>query len=184
MAFPYSAGDVLTAADLNQSSGLVFVKSQTIGSGVSSVTVTDVFSSTFKNYRIFWDIEGGSTTAFTILFTLGSTTTGYYWSRTLTSFSTGSVSGANGSNVANWQLGAVRGSAGNGAQGNIDLMSPHEARQPMFTGSNIYRFSGGYADRTGGFLDDSTTQYTSFTMAPSGGTMTGGVIKVYGYNNG
>ena len=52
MAFPYSSGDVLTAADLNASSGLVFIKSQTIGSGVSSVTVTNVFSSTFENYKV------------------------------------------------------------------------------------------------------------------------------------
>ena len=32
--------------------GLVFIKSQTIGSGVSSVTVNDAFSATFDNYII------------------------------------------------------------------------------------------------------------------------------------
>ena len=32
--------------------GLTLVKTQTIGSGVSSVTVTDAFSSTFENYCI------------------------------------------------------------------------------------------------------------------------------------
>ena len=51
----FTTGEVLTAADTNTylaNSGLVYVKSQTIGSAVSSVNVTSAFSSTYDNYVI------------------------------------------------------------------------------------------------------------------------------------
>jgi hypothetical protein len=34
-----------------------------------------------------------------------------------------------------------------------------------------------------GVLKD-TTQYTAFTILPASGTLTGGNIRIYGYNNG
>ena len=43
--------------------GLTLVKTQTVGSGVSSVTVTDAFSATFDNYEIL--MSGGTQTATT-----------------------------------------------------------------------------------------------------------------------
>ena len=51
----FTTGEVLTAADTNTylaNSGLVLVKSQTIGTGVASVTISDAFSTTYDNYRI------------------------------------------------------------------------------------------------------------------------------------
>jgi hypothetical protein len=51
MTYPWASGEVLTAADLNAYAGLILVKTQTIGTAVSSVTVTGAFSSTFQNYR-------------------------------------------------------------------------------------------------------------------------------------
>ena len=33
-------------------------------------------------------------------------------------------------------------------------------------------------------LQDSTTSFTSFTITPQAGTLTGGTIRIYGYNNG
>ena len=71
MGFPYSPGDVLTAADLNESSGLVLVKTQTVGSGVSSVTVTGAFSATFDNYLIT-DNGGTQSVDTALMFFFGS----------------------------------------------------------------------------------------------------------------
>ncbi len=49
MTYPsFSAGDILTAADMN-AVGLWLVKTQTVGTAVASVTVTDAFSSTYDN---------------------------------------------------------------------------------------------------------------------------------------
>ena len=66
----YTAGEVLTAASLNanfsfvaSSGGLVLVKTQTIGTTVSSVEVTGAFSSTYDNYKIIVSGGAGSTAA-------------------------------------------------------------------------------------------------------------------------
>ena len=68
MAIPtlptFTAGQILTSSVMNDVStignyqGLFWIKSQTIGTGVSSVTVTGAFSSDFDNYLI--TVSGGS----------------------------------------------------------------------------------------------------------------------------
>ena len=79
MGFPYSAGDVLTAAELNASSGIVFVKSETVGTAVSSVTVTNAFSATFQNYKIVIDGVDSSVSNNTLEFNFDGSTSGYKW---------------------------------------------------------------------------------------------------------
>jgi len=56
----FSSGAVLTAAQMN-SVGLWLIKTQTIGSAVSSVAVTSAFSADYQNYRII--ISGGAASA-------------------------------------------------------------------------------------------------------------------------
>jgi hypothetical protein len=51
----FTTGEVLTASDTNTylaNAGLVYVKSQTIGTGVSSVIVSDCFTTDYDNYKI------------------------------------------------------------------------------------------------------------------------------------
>ena len=59
----FTTGQVFTAAAANNmaNSGLTYVKQQTIGNGVASVTVSDAFSATYDNYKIV--INGGATSA-------------------------------------------------------------------------------------------------------------------------
>jgi hypothetical protein len=76
MAFPYSSGDVLTAANLNASSNLVLVTDVTIGSSVSSVTVSSAFNTTYDNYRIVIDIDQSSNNDRWHIFGFTDTTTG------------------------------------------------------------------------------------------------------------
>ena len=78
----FTTGEVLTAADTNTylaNSGLVFVKQQTIGSGVSSVAVSDAFSATYDNYLITVSDTVG-TLSTSLLCQLGSVTSGYRYS--------------------------------------------------------------------------------------------------------
>jgi len=52
MSFPsFASGEVLTAADMN-AVGLWLVKTQTVGTGVPSVVVTDAFSANYDNYLV------------------------------------------------------------------------------------------------------------------------------------
>lgn len=161
-----------------QTPGLVFIKSQTIGSAVSSVTVTDAFSSTYDNYLI--TVNGGVGTADTGLgLQLGSTTTGYYAGAAVVNWS-GTASNQNDSNAARWTIaGRV---SGNYLSMNAIVQGPNLADQTVFSSSWTQASTGGQGANVNGFLND-TTQYTAFTLTPTTGTMTGGTIRVYGYAN-
>ena len=75
MGYPdFAPGDVLTAADMD-AVGLWLVKTQTVGTGVSSVTVTGAFSSTYDNYFVTYTGGTGSTQT-PLRIQMGSTTTG------------------------------------------------------------------------------------------------------------
>jgi hypothetical protein len=176
MGFPYQTDDVLAAADLNQSSGLVLVKSQTIGSGVSSVTVTGAFSSTFDNYRIHASGIGMSADS-NMRMTLGSATTSYYGALTYSTYAGVGPSAVGDNNAAHFSYcggGVVNGSC------LIEVMMPFTA-----TNTEIFarqRYSTVYGTYIGHHAN--ATSHTSFTLFPASGTMTGGTIRVYGYNNG
>ena len=161
--------------------GLVFIKSQEVGTAVSSVTVTDAFSSTFDNYKIVY--HGGSGSGFgSLLMTLGSTTTDYYWGRYYVYYSGGSINSSGGSADSSWSVGTIQDNP-NLTMVSVDLFGPYLSVSTMMQ-LNV-RLSGlsGAAGGGGGFLN-STTSYTSFTLTASANTMTGGTIRVYGYNNG
>jgi hypothetical protein len=72
------------------------------------------------------------------------------------------------------------GSSGtNGLQMKCDVLSPFLAKNTRVQG-----FGGqttAYVGWANGLLDN-TTQYTAFDIV-SGGTLTGGTIRVYGYRN-
>jgi hypothetical protein len=170
-----------TVEALQEYAGLVLVKTQTIGSGVSSVTVTDAFDSRFENYHITYFVEDCSVTAFTMQVTLDSITTAYYGARQYTNW-TGTVASVPNDNQAQWGIGAIRTAVGGG--GKMDIYKPYVSGTKTFMFSqNVYMTSGGYWDTFGGY-QDSSASVSDITFKPSGGTMTGGTIRVYGYNNG
>ena len=181
MAFPYSSGDVLTAADLNQSSGLVLVKAQAVGSGVSSVAVSSAFNSNFDAYKITY--TGGvlsTQTDFNIV--LNNASVQYYQWMVYGSGGYGSstVSGATTSNTTqfNWAGGGNTG----GSVLSVELYNPYLATHTYFTNSGFYNVANESGFSAG--VNKTTNSHTGFTIATGTGTMTGGTISVYGYNNG
>jgi hypothetical protein len=176
MATPpvFIAGQVLTAAQMNKV-GLWLVKSQTIGTAVSSVVVSDVFSADFDNYRIV--IKGGTVSADNnLLMTLGSTATGYYWAGTGYSYAGASLVG-NGSNATSWFAGYGRSS---GLSSVLDLCNPFLTDETYFAVAPVQMSTTGGYIPVGGYVNN-TTSYTAFTITTSTGTITGGTIDVYGY---
>ena len=158
--------------------GLVLVSTTTIGSAVSSVTVSNAFSSTYDNYRIV--ISGGAATAdININMTLGSTSTGYYRSQNYLTYA-GVASTGVLANGTSWQ--AIGLATTNTIAGVFDLFNPNLAKTTWWAGLTVYASTTGLYGVGGGFLND-TTQYTAFTLTTSSGTITGGTIKVYGYTN-
>lgn len=178
MGFPYSSGDVLTAADLNASSGLVLVKTQTIGSGRLSVTVTDAFSSTFENYLI--TLAGGTSTASGRLgLQLGSTTSGYYGSFIYALTGGGAPAQVNDNNAA--QFTHIASTGGSFLSAQINIHMPFTATQTTVSSQGV---TYGTVNGTYNGVLATSTSYSSFVFVCGSGTMTGGTIRVYGYNNG
>ena len=159
-------------------SGLTLVKSQTIGSTVSSVTVTDAFSSTYDNYLI--TLNGGSgSTDFNIRLTLGSTTSGYYSVGIYQYLNSSTVNGILDSNLAFTTCGSGSGEVLNAQS---ILQNPNLAKKTLFKNQGVGITAGATCLKLDGFID-TTTQYTAFTLTASSGTMTGGTVRVYGYQN-
>ena len=178
MAVPpdFTAGQVLTAAQMN-AVGLWLIKTQTIGTGVSSVEVTGAFSADYNNYRI--DIAGGASSANGALrLTLGATVTGYYYAFNLNTWANSPSTGG-GSNAAYHLLGDM---TTTGLSGSCDVFNPFASDETYFRGQAVSMRTDGYFINLGGYLNN-TTSYTAFTITPSTGTLTGGTIYVYGYRD-
>jgi len=158
-------------------SGLVLITAQTILSAVPSVVVSDVFSSTYENYLVTLNGGVGSTTL-NLRMILGATTTGYYYGVPLVTF-TSDLSLTTGQNATHWRAGEA---TVNASIMSIVIQSPQLAKISVMATTIITPRTDGYAGAGGGYLND-TTQYTGFTITPSTGTLTGGVIRVYGYQN-
>jgi len=161
--------------------GLELIKVQTVGSAVGSVTVTDVFSATYHNYKIVY--SGGVSSSFTdTAIYLGSTlpANGYYSSYVHAVFSSGSA--LNAPTVNGQYIRYVGISASGVMSCAIEVTSPFESKITTITAPHVYTSSGGYAGIQVGF-HDSSASFTSFTLMPASGTFTGGTVKVYGYRN-
>jgi hypothetical protein len=153
--------------------GLRLIKTQTVGSAVSAVTVTGAFSTTYENYRVVISGVDGSTVA-AYLFTLGSTSTGYYGSQYYDAY-TGTSGTDRNNNAAYNQVGIT--AADDNGNATFDVINPFLAKRTSVTGTyNAGLYSGWF----GGSVFN-TTSYTAFTITPAAGTLTGGQISVYGY---
>lgn len=175
----YYSGSAWVAIGGSTATGLTLVKTQTIGSAVSTVTVTDAFSSTYENYLI--TLNGGvASQTSDIAFTLGSTATGYYFFEVFGTLGSSTVTGFAGSNytsVRDFGQGTV-----NSLDCNARVFSPNLAKRTSFSSTLIGTNTTAPVAWNNGFVNDNT-QYTAFTLAPANGTITGGTIRVYGYQN-
>jgi hypothetical protein len=173
----FSPGEVLTSAAMD-SIGLWLVKSQAVGSGVSSVTLTDVFSADYDNYKILY--SGGTQTANTALqIILGASTTGYYGFMNYGDTSIGAAFGASQSNSATFKwIGGGKG--GFASHGSVELYNPFKAGYTTFA-HGTYQNDPSYGTVQGEHRV--ATSYTAFTLSPETGTISGGTVRVYGYRN-
>jgi hypothetical protein len=173
----FTTGEVLTASDTNTylaNSGLVYIKEQTIGTGVSTVTVNAAFSADFDNYKII--ISGGVGSAAQFLrLQIGAAAAAYYAGFSAVNY------GTNLSENSVVNNGAIFSNAGimdtSNINMNVEVQSPFLTKPTYVSGSIA---TSGRAGAFAGVLSNSTS-YTSFVMSPTSGTMTGGTITVYGF---
>jgi hypothetical protein len=174
----YTSGQVVQAVPTGINSALVLIKSQTIGTTVSSVAVADAFSASYDNY--FITINDGISSAngvFTFIFT--GSTTGYYATRVGVVYSGSASSLGSDNNAASLTNAGV--SQTSGLYAAINVSNPFIAK-PAY-GTFSYQSSDGANGVLGFWNHRVSTSFTGFTIAPSTGTITGGTIRVYGYTN-
>jgi hypothetical protein len=153
-----------------------------LGSGVTSVTVNGAFSAAYENYEILW--TGGTMTSSSadsqISFVFTGSTTGY---NNILRYSNGSVmSVAAQSNAANWNW-VGGGSTGSGLV-QMKLYAPFLAVHTRMD-SNAYNSWNNVNLGNSNGVHTVASSYTGFTINVTGtGTMVGGTIRIYGYNNG
>jgi hypothetical protein len=165
--------------DSGAATGLTLISTTTIGTTVSSVNVTGAFSATYDAYKIILSGGVGSATV-NLALQLGATTTGYYTGYFNANYATGSITGSGDNNGASFTL-AGYGTA-NVLHLNADLQNPFTAKNTTFQSFNSLTTTGAGGRVATGYLAN-TTSYTDFTLTPSTGTLTGGTVRVYGYNN-
>ena len=177
MTFPtFTTGEILRAADMN-AVGMWLVKTQTVGTGVSSVTVTGAFSAEFDNYLITY--AGGTMTADTaIKLNLGAAATAYNGSLIYSQYNGAGPLAANDNNNTTFAYAGGGNSAGVSLF--VTLTNPFLS---LFT--RVYASPVSWSNNVGSYSGvlSATTSFTDFTIAPLSGTFSGGTIRVYGYKN-
>ena len=186
MTYPWASGEVLTAADLNAYAGLVLVKTQTIGTAVSSVTVNDAFSSTFDNYKIIVSNVTQSTANDIVLQLAASgtpSTASYYWATAYVTYSTNAVTGTGGGTPrADYPISSIN-NTNHRHSSDVTVFGPFQTIRTNIAGT-MYVGRTDIAGLGTAGMHDVASSYDGFKLIANAGTLTGGTIRVYGYNNG
>jgi hypothetical protein len=168
--------------------GLTLVATGTIGSGVTTFNMDNVFTSAFRNYQIV--INGAQTATIDGYLmqlrgagtTLGGT--GYFYSGIETQASGSTITQRLLNGGANWRIGISSGTnAANSYNFNVDVFQPAIATATNIFARATTRDSGalGNVYQTMAGSNSSAVAYDGFTLSMSGAvTMTGGTVQVYG----
>lgn len=187
MATPpvFTAGQVLTAAQMN-GVGSWLVKSQTIGTAVSTVTLTDAFTSDYNAYRVvISNVTMSSTAAGTSIYVkmhdgTNPVNTNYNFGLARIDLAASTISAqAAALGTAGVLVGQGTGSL---FSTTFDILLPNVAAHTLFANISMSNINTGYA-LTGAGMHQAATAYTAIQILPTTGTLTGGTINIYGYRS-
>jgi hypothetical protein len=173
-------GDAIDATVFSQSPGIVLLNTTTIGSAVSSVTVSSVFSATYDRYKIMVVNADASGDDANIFLKFNNSTGSTY---TYNGISASYVDGAGGADRSSGTIsnGILCGKTGsnNNLNTSIEVFNPFAAAYTssyaMFSGNLQYGYMVG-ADRN-------AASQTGFSLTWASGTVTGGKIYTYGFKS-
>jgi len=180
MAVKTFTSATLSSSDTNTylaNAGLVYVTQVTVGTGVSSVTVSSCFNSTYDAYEILYTNGASSVTEVLYLQLAGITGTNYYSAGAQNTSGSGAYNGIGVNAGTRWQIGTC-------------TTTSHGLRMTVhnpFVAKNTYHrcdFASDYTSGWSGGVCNTATSTTGFTLSPGSGTLTGGTITVYGYRKG
>lgn len=180
-----TAATGLAWTTVSTSSGLTLIHSSTF-SAVSSKSVTDCFTSTYRNYKIIFIITTGTQSASTKLrFSTGgtdNTNSNYYTAFPGIRPTGGSLAPitSNAQNTAD--IGRIEANSTQFQTHSIDVMNPQVANRTGFGMTAFIQDSTAPVGIAGGGGFDANTQFDGITFYPTAGTMSGS-IAIYGYSN-
>ena len=172
----FTTGEVLTASDTNTylaNSGLVYVTQVTVGTAVSTVSVSSCFNSTYDSYEIVYTNGVSSVTEVLYLQLSGITGTNYYSAGAQNTSGSGAYNGI-GSTSTRWQIGTCT-TTSHGLT--MTVHNPFVARNTYYRSDFASDYTSGWA----GGVCNNPVSTTGFTLIIGSGTLTGGTITVYGY---
>jgi hypothetical protein len=148
----------------------------------SAISLNDVFSGTYQNYRFLINLSGSSAqTSLRLRMRSGTDVSGANYNCYATGYTSGTstrfLNDLGGTSV---KIGEMSGKF----SGSYELMSPFEAVETLGTGQHFGLNSTGNQNENNmnfSFKHGLSTSYPSFTIFPDSGTFTG-TISVYGYN--
>jgi hypothetical protein len=149
----------------------------TIGSANTRIDVANAFSAKYETYRII--INGGvGSTGLLIGLQLGASVTGYFCAYSTVNIATSAATIVVDNNAVSWTRPGL--ATTGGISFDVTLRNASTAAQTYISGAvgraqndNVYTFTGGHSP---------ATAFTGFSLICGSGNLTGGKIRVYGYN--
>jgi hypothetical protein len=192
----YTAGEVLTAASLNDNftfaasnppGGLTFITGATFTTATSVSLPNDTFTATYDNYKIIWRITNGTATTPNItgrLRAAGSDDTNSSYSNMNVGINNGAVADSVGNTTTAFNYGAA---APNVQRWSLvmDLLGPKTATHTVALGGLFALTSGAgeFAGRNISQVFAGNTAFDSFSIIASVASSITGYYKIYGYAN-
>jgi hypothetical protein len=143
-----------------------------------TTTVSNVFSSTYDNYRLEWSnvyTTAGFTTFPLVSFTGGAGTAHFDGIKTTNSAGANTFNNQNG--TAYWLTAYVGLNANESSHITMDINAPFLTVDTTYTSKFSFQFGGGFA----GGVVRSATSYTGFTIVGLFGSNIVGTLRIYGY---
>ena len=174
----YSGSAWVTIGGSSSASGLTLIQTQAF-SGVSSQSLSSKFSSTYDNYRLYFNVTSSSTAGdFALRLRSGSTDlTGAVYNWKYTYYQVGST---DGTTQASADTKIFAGYTTSSSAGYIDILNPYLAQKTTVLASSLDLATP--TGRTCYANVNNSNSYDGLTIFPSGGTITG-TVSLYGFNN-
>ena len=149
--------------------------------GVTSLSLNDVFTATYTNYRVIIKQSQSAQGDLSMrLRTTSDVSTAIYYLGGIAAPASGAIQAYQGNGITYWAVGSANSTTPGSSS--VDIYAPNLAEQTRgsFTASgNNASFFTGYC---GGIYTTVTTQFTGFTIFNQGGGTVSGTVQVFGYN--
>jgi len=171
---------VPSSVAIGSGSSSVSTLGQVSFTGASSVSLNDVFSTTYKNYKILLDHSASTAlnTSIRLRVSNSDNTTANYARQYLVAIGA-AVSGGLSTAQTSWALNVP---VNNRASAECTLFNPFASIQTSMQVINQSDYTGSTIIVVDGYAFQATTSFTGFSIIASTGTITGSV-SVYGYKD-